>query len=190
MVVSFQKTNATVTQTGEAQTVVLTASVTVGSDTKTKDFTVVVEAAATEPIFTFGANGEASHKDGSTASEGVSYEAAGYTLTLTGLSKVNAGAYDATGNSALKLGTSSAVGTFSFTVANDVTSVKIYVAGYKANTAKVSINGGEAQTISTLSNNGEYTCITVDVSTNKTVSFTTVSGGYRAMIDTIEFIVE
>ncbi|MBR3684657.1 MAG: hypothetical protein IKL86_00055 [Clostridia bacterium] len=188
--IAVEGTNATVTQTGEAQTVVLTASVTVGSDTKTKDFTVVVEAAATEPIFTFGANGEASHKDGSTASEGVSYEAAGYTLTLTGLSKVNAGAYDATGNSALKLGTSSAVGTFSFTVANDVTSVKIYVAGYKANTAKVSINGGEAQTISTLSNNGEYTCITVDVSTNKTVSFTTVSGGYRAMIDTIEFIVE
>ncbi len=98
------------------------------------------------------------------------------------------GARDNKGNSCIKLGTSSAVGKFSFTVPNDVASVVIYVAKYKANTSKVTING-TTTTLTKSSNNGEYDAITVDTSTTKTVSLTTVSGGYRAMVNTIEFVI-
>ncbi|MBQ9125130.1 MAG: hypothetical protein IJY13_00560, partial [Clostridia bacterium] len=70
----------------------------------------------------------------------------------------------------------------------DVTSVVIYVAKYKANTTKVNVNGTD-YTISTASNDGEYTAITVDTTTTKTVTFTTVSGGVRCMIDAIEYLV-
>ena len=137
--------------------------------------------------FNLGANGTASHSDGSSKTS-YSETVNGYTLSLTNTSQFYTGARDAKGNSCIKLGSSGSAGKFTFTVANDVTKVVIYVAGYKANTAKVSINGGATQTISTLSNNGEYTAIEIDTSTNKTVSFTTVSGGYRAMVNTIEFI--
>ena len=91
------------------------------------------------------------------------------------------------GNSCMKMGTSSAVGSFTVTVPDNVTEVVIYVAQYKANTTKISVNGGAAQTITTASNNGAYTAITIDTSVNKTFTFATVSGGVRCMIDTIVF---
>ena len=143
----------------------------------------------TEPstlaTFEFGANGSASHSDGSEKST-YSETNNGYTLTLSSMSKVYGSARDAKGNSALKLGTSSAAGKFTFTVPDDVTKVIIYVAQYKANTTKITVNG-TSYTITTASNNGAYTAIEIDTSENKTVSFTTVSGGYRAMVNTIEF---
>ena len=144
----------------------------------------------TEPellaTFTLGANGSASHADGS---EKTSYSETnnGYTLTLSGMSKVYGSARDAKGNSCLKLGTGSAAGKFSFTVAADVTEVKIYVAKYKSNTSKVTING-TTYTLTKNSDNGEYDVITIDTTTTKTISITTISGGYRAMVNTIEFI--
>lgn len=135
--------------------------------------------------FDFGANGAASHSDGS-ESTNPTYTIGNYTLSLANTSKVYTGARDAEGNSCLKLGTSKAAGEFTFTVGSDVTQVILYVAQYKDNTTKVSVNGTQ-YTIDTASNNGSYTPITVDTSSNKTVTFTTVSGGYRCMMDTIEF---
>lgn len=138
-------------------------------------------------VFELGDNGTASHSDGSSATT-YSETVDEYTLTLTASAKMYTGAVDATGNGCIKLGTGSAAGGFSFTVPDNVTAVVINVAGYKANTAKISINSGDTQTISTCSNNGEYTAIEIDTSTTKTISFTTVSGGYRAMVNSIAFI--
>jgi hypothetical protein len=75
-----------------------------------------------------------------------------------------------------------------FTVPENVSKVYIYVAKYKANTTKITINGGTAQTLTCNSDNGEYDKIEVDTSTNKTVTFATASGGRRAMVNTIEFV--
>ena len=138
--------------------------------------------------FTFGANGSASHVDPNTKfSNGKSYTVNGYALTFSSATNCYDGGRDAKGNSCMKMGTSSKTGSFTVTVADDVTEVVIYVAQYKANATKISVNGGAAQSITTASNNGEYTAIVIDTSVNKTFTFATVSGGVRCMIDTIEF---
>ena len=138
--------------------------------------------------FDFGANGSATHTDpNSKFSNGKSYTVDGYTLKFTSATNCYDGGRDAKGNSCMKMGTSSNTGSFTVTVADDVTEVVIYVAQYKANTTKVSVNGGTAQTITTASNNGAYTAIVIDTSVNKTFTFATVSGGVRCMIDKIEF---
>lgn len=142
-----------------------------------------------EIVFEMGADGDAEHSDGNSDTATYSETVDGYTLSLTGGTKMYPSARDAMGNGAMKFGTSSVAGTFTTTVPNDVTKVIFYVAGYKANAAKVQINGGDVQSISTLSNNGEYTAIEVDTTTNKTITFTTVSGGYRAMLNTVKFVV-
>ncbi len=139
--------------------------------------------------FTFGENGTATHTDGTDISTGKSYSSGDYTLTLESATKVYEKARDAQGNSALKLGTGSAAASFKFTVTGEVVKVIIDIAGYKNNNAKISVNDGATQTISTLSNNGEYTKVEVDTATNKTVTFKTISGGYRAMIHSIRFFV-
>ena len=136
--------------------------------------------------FALGANGSASHKDGSSAQSTYSENVGGYTLSITGGNKMYPSSYDAKGNSCLKFGTSSAVGSMTFTVPENVTEVVIYVAKYKSNTTKVSVNG-TTYTLTKNSNNGEYDAIVVDTSSTKTVTFTTVKGGYRCMINTIEF---
>ncbi len=138
-------------------------------------------------IFEFGANGTASHNDGSKASADLSYTEGDYTLTLTGLNNVYSGARDAKGNSVIKLGSSKAVGGFTFAVPDDVTTVVINAAQYKANKTIYDVNGIQ-YTVETASNNGEYTQIEVDTTTVKSVSVTTVSGGVRGMIDSIAFV--
>ncbi len=136
--------------------------------------------------FDLGANGSASHNDGS--SKTTYTETYGdYTLSITGGSSFYTGARDAQGNSCIKLGTSSKVGTFTFTVPEDVTKVVILLAKYKTNTAKITVNG-TTYTLNKNSNDGEYDEIEVDTSINKTVDFTTVSGGYRCMINSIAYI--
>ena len=138
--------------------------------------------------YTFGANGTAEHKETTSAiANGSSFTASEettYTLTLTTATKVYKNCYDALGNSALKLGTGSAAGSFEFTVPEDVQYVIIKVAQYKANTTKIKVND-VTYTITTPSNNGEYTSIIIDTTSTKTISFTTLSGGYRCMIDEI-----
>ena len=136
-------------------------------------------------VFEFGDDASGA-KENNTAATSYSETNNGYTLTLKNLVKVYNKCNDAKGNSVLKLGSSSAVGSFSFTVDDNVTEVVIYVAKYKANTTKINVNGTD-YTISASSNNGEYTAIKIDTTTNKTVTFTTVSGGNRCHIDSIVF---
>ena len=115
------------------------------------------------------------------------YTAGNYTLTVIEPVGLYDGANDETGISCLKLGTSSATGAFTFTVPEDVKTVVIYVAGYKAKTSKITVNGGAAMTITTSSNNGAYTPIEIDTSSVQTVTIETVTGATRVMIDAIEF---
>lgn len=147
-------------------------------------------SATTEPttiVFELGDNGSESHNDGSSKTS-YTETVDGYTLNLTSGTKFYTGARDAKGNSAIKLGTSSAAGSFSLTAPDDVTKVIFYVAQYKSNTTKIKVNS-TSHTITTASNNGAYTAIEVDTSTTKTITFTTVSGGYRCMIDKIEYVI-
>ncbi len=140
-----------------------------------------------EIIFNLGDNGTASHSDGSSAT---SYtETVGdYTLTLTDGTSFYTGACDATGNSAIKMGTSGKVGSFSMTAPDDVIKVIFNVAGYKAKTVTVDVNG-TSHAITTASDNGEYTAIEVDTTSTKDITFATTSTGYRCMIDSITYVV-
>ena len=154
---------------------------------KCEGHTVEVPEGTAVATFTFGDNAaEAKHVDGTDLGTSKTYTDNGYDLALTDLYKVYGPAYDAKGNSCIKLGTGSVAAKLSFTVAEDVTSVVIYVAQYKSNTTKITVNGTE-YSIATASNNGEYTAITIDTTTTKTVSLETVSGALRCMINTVEF---
>ena len=145
-----------------------------------------VFAADTEIVFNLGANGSASHADG-TSKTTYSETVSGYTLSITNGTQFYTGARDAKGNSCLKLGSSKNVGSFKFTVPDDVTSVIIEVAKYKSNATKMNING-TAYTLTKNSNDGAYDLITVDTTSTKTVSVA-VSSGPRAMINTITFVI-
>ena len=151
-------------------------------------FAITSSAAETNTIrFELGSNGSASHSDGSSKTS-YTETVNGYTLSVTGISQFYTGARDAKGNSCFKLGSSSKIGSFKFVAPDDVTKVIIYVAGYKKTAAKITVNG-VSETISTLSDNGAYTAVEVDTTTNKTVTFSTASGGYRCMVNAIEFMV-
>lgn len=139
-------------------------------------------------VFELGANGTASHNDGSEIKSALTYTVGSYQLKFTGYTKAYSGARDAKGNSCIKFGTSSVIGSVTFTVPDNVTSVEIAVAKYKSNTTKVSINGGTAQTLTKNSNDGQYDIITVDTSTTKTVTIATATGGVRMMMNTITYI--
>ena len=137
-------------------------------------------------LFDFGEKGSAAHVDGNDVGTSITYTVGNYSLKLQNATKVFAGAFDQTGNSCLKLGTGSVAAAFEFTVPSDVEYVVLNIAQYKANPSKVSVNG-TTYTISTSSNLGEYTAITVDTTSNKKVTFATLSGGLRVMIDSISF---
>ncbi len=133
--------------------------------------------------FDFGAKSSASHQDGKDATS-KTYTENDYNLNIKNGVKLYVDAFDAKGNSCLKLGSSSAKGSFSFTVPDDVTSVAIYAAQYKSDSATLTINGKQ-HTLTTASNNGEYEAYVVDTTTTKTV---TVESNKRAMIDKILFL--
>lgn len=137
--------------------------------------------------FTLGADGSASHKDGTGATT-YTETVGNYALNIVSGNKMYTGALDAKGNGCIKLGASGATGSFSFTVPNEVSSVVIYIAKYKDNTSKIAV-GGETYTLTGNSDDGQYDAIEVDTSVNKTVSLATVSGGVRAMVNTIEYVV-
>ncbi len=164
------------------------ATVTVEANT-TVEATFVKEGEAAKDLatFDFGANVSAGeHADGEAVEGSFTATDGSYTLTLGNIVKLFQGAYDAKGTSALKLGTSKAVGGFTLTAPEGVEKVVFWVAMYKAKSTKVVINGQE-YTIETLSDNGAYTPIEIDVSTNKTITFSTASGANRCMIDKIVF---
>lgn len=126
------------------------------------------------------------HNDG-TKNTNYSEPDGSYTLTLKNMTNVFTGANDAKNNGCLKLGTSNAAGSFSFTVADDVKEVRIYVAGYKLKSASITINDNTPATkLTKTSDNGEYDVIVIDTSVTKTVKFA-VSSGNRCMVNTIEF---
>ena len=142
----------------------------------------------TRVIFELGDNGTAEHKDGSSTTSTYTENNGTYTLNITGGDKMYPSSFDAKGNSCLKFGAGSAVGKMSFTVPNDVKKVILYAGKYKTNTTKISVNE-VSYTLQKNSNDGAYDAIEVDTSSTKTVSFTTVSGGVRAMLNTIVFVV-
>lgn len=127
------------------------------------------------------------HNDGTIVKDKMELENEEYGLTIATFEHVFSGAYDKVGNSALKLGTTSEAGSVTMHVSKGATIVKIYVAGYKSETAKISINGGEEITVDTLSDNGEYTAIEVKVPSDCEIVLTTLEGGFRAMIDRVEY---
>ena len=140
-------------------------------------------------LFDFGEKGtNTDHVDGSKISAGAEFTSGAYTITLDSATNVYSKAYDLKQNSCLKLGTSSGTASFSFTVPSDVVKVIFMVAQYKTNATTVKVNGTES-IISTASNNGEYTAVSVDTSATKTVTFETVSSKNRCMIDSIFFVV-
>ena len=146
--------------------------------------------ATTLATFEFGANdtdGETAHADGNDLGETASYTEGSYTLALSAMSKVYGPAFDATGKSCIKLGTSSKVGTFTFTVGADVDVVVLKVAGYKANKGALDF-GGATYNVDTVSNDGAYTEIVIDTRTTKTVTVSTSSNAYRAMVNSIAYL--
>lgn len=202
------QTWATIDQTGKLTitpptadaTLKLTATITCGATARdTREITISVVGKPTEVLarFTFGFNGAAKHADGSSVSEYTEKDGS-HTLTLSDMTTVYTGAFDKQGNSGLKLGTSSKSGTFKFTVPDAVKSVKIYVAKYKTYDTYIKVNDGAQQALTKNSDDGEYDVITIDTSTNKTVTFATfdvpVQSGsntnhsVRCMINTIEFL--
>lgn len=140
----------------------------------------------TEYVCDFGANGTAKHNDGTKISDSSkTFDAGIRTITLTNIKTIYSDAFDAKGNSCLKLGTGSGVASFTLTVDDDVTEVVIYVAMYKDKNTSVIVNG-TTYSITTKSNDGEYTPITIDTRTNKTINFATASSSTaRCMIDKI-----
>lgn len=150
--------------------------------------TYVEPVAGELAVFEFGENGAAKHVDGSDLGASKTYYSGDYSLELTSLTKVYGPAFDATGNSCIKLGTGKLAGSLTFTAPEGVNYVVIKVAGYKANVGKYTINGGDTVSTTTLSDKGEYEEVRIDVTTNKTVKFATVSGGYRVMINSIAYL--
>lgn len=137
--------------------------------------------------FTMGDDGDAKHVDSSSKASTYTETSGDIKLTLTSLTNVYPKSTDANGNGCLKLGANGKAASFSFTVGEEITKVRIYVAGYKDKTASISINDGDMQDITTTSNSGEYTAIEVDTSSNKTVKF---SSKERCMVNTIEFLAD
>ncbi len=157
-----------------------------GSDNTDEGTDDTTSTPGAEIVFNLGANGAATHSDGSSKTS-YTETADGYTLNITGGSSFYTGARDAKGNSAIKMGTSSKTGSFSLTAPDDVIKVIFNVAGYKAKSVNVNING-TAHSITTTSDSGAYTAIEVDTASTKNITFAT-STNYRCMIDSITFVV-
>ena len=154
---------------------------------------VFAEEGGSEPTYTkvatfnLGADvtSSPSHNDGNSATSYTETDG-DYTLNIGNGVKFFDGVKDATGNGCVRIGTSKAVGSFEITVPTGIAKVTVYIAGYKANSAKISVNGGASQTISSHSDDGDYTAVECAPSEGK-VTIATLSGGYRAVINAIEF---
>ena len=151
-----------------------------------EDITTPEDEAELLAFFDFGAKGSANHFDGNEVSSSKTFNSGSYSLTIQDSVKLYDGAFDDKGNSCLKVGSGSNVGSFNFTVPSNVNYVVISVAQYKDKTSKITVNG-VTYSISTSSKNGDYTIIGTDTSSSKKVIITTVSGASRVMIDSISF---
>lgn len=138
-------------------------------------------------VFTMGEDGAASHFDGNGA-DTYSETVSGTTLSISNGVKMYTGARDATGKSCLKFGTSSAGGSFTLNLSgiSDLTQVIFRVANYKSNTgATISIDSGEATTLTKQSNNGQYDEVAVNITSQTSLSVAFVG---RAMLNEIKFV--
>ncbi len=151
-----------------------------------EDVTYPEDKAELLAFFDFGAKGSSVHSDGDAMSANKTFTSGNYSLYLKNATKVFENAFDAKGNSCLKVGSSKAVGSFDFTVPSEVSCVVLSVAQYKDKDSKVFVNG-TAYTIITSSNSGEYTSIAVDTSNVKKVTVVTDNGAYRVMINDISY---
>ena len=131
-----------------------------------------VDPEGNEIVFDFGANGAAgTHTDGNDIGTTKSFTSGNYTLELTDAYKAYVGGFDKAGNSILKFGTSSVAGTVTFVVPENVTSVIIYAARYKSYADNnIIVVNGTSYTLTANSDDGQYEAITVDTTTNKTVT--------------------
>ena len=145
-----------------------------------KNFTAVT--------FEFGEKGSAGHKENDKSQETYEEVVEGNTLSLTNGLKMYPNSFDAKNNSTIKLGTSSAIGSFKLTAPSNVDYVIFNVAGYKDNDAIFTINGLEYET-NYLSDDGEYKAFKIDTTVNKNLAFGTVTGAKRLMIDSIQYVV-
>ena len=170
-----------------------TATFTIDGTNGTAEVEITIKSSSapvlsTVATFTFPTSTDTTkHNDGSPVAkyDGKDGE---YSLTITNGTGFYTKANDAKGNGCIKLGTGKAAGKFTLTVDTSIKTVKIYIAGYKANVGKFKINGGTEQSTTKISNNGEYDCIEIEVPANGVINFETTSGGYRAMISKIEFV--
>ncbi len=137
-------------------------------------------------VFEFGVGNKATGIDYSTALENYTETQNNYTLTLNNLVKTYF-SKDSSGNYAIKLGTSGTAGSFSFTVPQEVKQIIIYAAKYKANTSTLEVNGKQ-YTLKNSSNDCLYDEIVIDTTTVKEITLTTVSDGYRAVINAIKYV--
>lgn len=148
----------------------------------------LVSRAAEQPLatFTFPASSNSSTwQDGSDIGSNNSFTNNDYTLTFENCSKIYSKGNDSTGRGFIKFGTSSVVGTLTFTVPDNVTKVELHLAGYKAKTSKYTINGGTAVTLTKQapeSGTSEYDVVSVDTSSTKTVTVATVSSYTRMVL--------
>ncbi len=149
---------------------------------------VVEPKPVAKAVFHLGANDE-SKKGQLTSAEAKSFtETVGdYTLELSSMSRVFKDCYDASGDCCLKLGSNKGVGSFVLTAPNDVSKVVFSVAGYRTSHADISINNGEGLTISTLSEQSDYTIVEATPDEDQKISFATLSTGKIAMINYISF---
>ncbi len=115
------------------------------------------------------------------------YQSDGYELHFVNFSNVYKNARDAQGNPTLKLGKTSEVASFEFTVPNDIKVVVIKVAKYCGINSVVEVNNRE-YVLTRSSDDGEYDSIIIDTSKNKTIIFSTTEAGPRCMIRSIEFV--
>ena len=129
-----------------------------------------------------------SHSNGGLMTEKTdTYSCGGYELKFLNYVNVYKNARDAKGNSALKIGKGDAIGSFELHVPNDIEIVVINVAKYKNLDTVIKVNNRE-HTLTKSSDNGEYDIIVIDVSTTKTIVFSTTDAGMRCMLRSIEFV--
>ena len=140
-------------------------------------------------VFEFGVgNNCTAGNDATQAINNYEESSNGYTLTLNSPTKIYF-SKDSKGNDAIKLGTGSVAGSVNFTVAQDIKKIIIYAAKYKANPSTLDVNG-EQYTLTNNSNEGLYDEIVIDTTTVKEIALTTVSGGYRVVINTIKYVTD
>ena len=151
-----------------------------------------VDPEGNEIVFDFGANGAAgTHTDGNDIGTTKSFTSGNYTLELTDAYKAYVGGFDKAGNSILKFGTSSVAGTVTFVVPENVTSVIIYAARYKSYADNnIIVVNGTSYTLTANSDDGQYEAITVDTTTNKTVTIasSTSAAKPRCVVNNIVWI--